>query len=37
VVERCGCEGIDAMDVIAADRSRAGEVGTICGVEIRLV
>ena len=30
-------EGIDAMDVVAADRSRAGEVATIGGVEIRLV
>ena len=30
-------EGIDAMDVVAADRSRAGEAATIGGVEIRLV
>jgi hypothetical protein len=30
-------EGIDAMDVVAADRSRTGESATICGIEIRLV
>ena len=30
-------EGIDAMDVVAADRSRTGETATIGGVEIRLV
>ncbi len=30
-------EGIDAMDVVAADRARAGEAATIGGVEIRLV
>lgn len=30
-------EGIDAMDVVAADRSRAGEAATIGGVAIRLV
>jgi hypothetical protein len=30
-------EGIDAVDFVATDRSRAGEAATICGVELRLV
>ena len=30
-------EGIDGLDVVATDRDRAGEVTTICGIEIRLV
>lgn len=30
-------EGIDAVDLIAADRARTGDTTTICGVELRLV
>ncbi len=30
-------EGIDAVDLVATDRSRAGDVTTIGGVELRLV
>ena len=30
-------EGIDALDLVATDRSRAGDVTTIGGVELRLV
>jgi hypothetical protein len=30
-------EGIDAVDLVAADRSRTGESATICGVRLRLV
>jgi hypothetical protein len=30
-------EGIDALDVTATDRSRAGETAAICGIELRLV
>ena len=30
-------EGIDGLDVVATDRDRAGEVTTICGIDIRLV
>jgi hypothetical protein len=30
-------EGIDGLDLVASDRSRAGETATIGGVEIRLV
>ena len=30
-------EGIDAIDLVATDRRRAGESATICGVELRLV
>jgi hypothetical protein len=30
-------EGIDAIDLVAADRARAGEQHTICGVTLRLV
>jgi len=30
-------EGIDAVDLVATDRSRAGEAATICGVSLRLV
>jgi hypothetical protein len=30
-------EGIDAVDVVATHRERAGETATICGVEVRLV
>jgi hypothetical protein len=30
-------EGIDAVDVVATDRSRAGESAHICGVDLRLV
>jgi hypothetical protein len=30
-------EGIDGVDLVAADRSRAGESATVGGVEFRLV
>ena len=30
-------EGIDAIDMVAADRARAGESAHICGVDVRLV
>ena len=30
-------EGIDGLDLVAADRTRAGETLTLGGVEIRLV
>jgi hypothetical protein len=30
-------EGIDELELVAADRDRAGELMTICGVGIRLV
>lgn len=30
-------DGIDALDLVAADRSRAGESRHICGVDLRLV
>jgi hypothetical protein len=30
-------EGIDGVDLIAADRSRRGETHDICGVTFRLV
>ena len=30
-------EGIDAIDLVAADRTRTGETSTIGGVELRLV
>ena len=30
-------EGIDAVDLVAVDRSRAGEAHDLCGVTVRLV
>ena len=30
-------EGIDAIDLVATDRTRVGESTTICGVDLRFV